>query len=166
MSTAIETFLNGLLLGALYALFGLGLSISLGVMRMINIAHGDLIVVGAYVTSVVMQATGVHALTSLIFVVPIMFGIGWMLQRYLLNYVVGSNLFAPLLVTFGLSIVIQNLLQETFTADTRSLHAEKISQIGFEIAGVSVGLLPLLSAAISVALFALTHAVIANTHYG
>jgi branched-chain amino acid transport system permease protein len=158
--------LNGLLLGAMYALFGLGLSISLGVMRMINIAHGDLIVVGAYVTSVVMQATGVHALTSLIFVVPIMFSIGWMLQRYLLNYVVGSNLFAPLLVTFGLSIVIQNLLQETFTADTRSLHAEQISQIGFEIAGVSVGLLPLLSAAISVALFALTHAVIANTHYG
>ena len=166
MSTAIETFLNGLLLGALYALFGLGLSISLGVMRMINIAHGDLIVVGAYVTSVVMQATGVHALTSLIFVVPIMFGIGWMLQRYLLNYVVGSNLFAPLLVTFGLSIVIQNLLQETFTADTRSLHAEQISQIGFEIAGISVGLLPLLSAAISVALFALTHVLIANTHYG
>jgi branched-chain amino acid transport system permease protein len=166
MTTLIETLLNGLLLGALYALFGLGLSISLGVMRMINIAHGDLIVVGAYITSVVMQAAGVHALTSLVLVVPVMFAIGWTLQRVLLNHVVGRSLFAPLLVTFGLSIVVQNLLQEIFTADTRSLRAEYISQIGFDIGGVSVGLLPLLSAGVSVALFALTHVLIANTHYG
>ena len=166
MATLIETLLNGLMLGALYALFGLGLSISLGVMRMINIAHGDLIVVGAYITSVVMQATGVHALTSLVLVVPVMFAIGWTLQRVLLNHVVGRNLFAPLLVTFGLSIVVQNLLQEIFTADTRSLRAEQISQIGLDLNGVSVGLLPLLSAGTSVALFALTHVLIAKTHYG
>jgi len=166
VTTLIETLLNGLLLGALYALFGLGLSISLGVMRMINIAHGDLIVVGAYITSVVVQATGVHALASLVLVVPVMFAIGWTLQRVLLNHVVGRSLFAPILVTFGLSIVVQNLLQEIFTADTRSLRDEYISQIGFDIGGVSVGLLPLLSAAVSVALFALTHVLIANTHYG
>lgn len=166
MTTLIETLLNGLLLGALYALFGLGLSISLGVMRMINIAHGDLIVVGAYITSVVMQAAGVHALISLVIVVPVMFVIGWTLQRVLLNHVVGRNLFAPLLVTFGLSIVVQNLLQEIFTADTRSLRAEQISQVGFDLNGVSVGLLPLLSAGVSVALFALTHVLITKTHYG
>ena len=166
MSALIETLLNGLLLGALYALFGLGLSISLGVMRMINIAHGDLIVVGAYITSIVMQFAGVHAITSLILVVPLMFVIGWALQRVLLNRVVGGNLFAPLLVTFGLSIVVQNVLQEVFTADTRSLRAENISQIGFDLGGVSVGLLPLLSALVSVALFAITHALIAKTHYG
>ena len=166
MTTWIETLLNGLLLGALYALVGLGLSISLGVMRMINIAHGDMIVVGAYITSIVMQATGVSALTSLVVVVPVMFAIGWALQRFLLNHVVGGNLFAPLLVTFGLSIVVQNLLQEIFTADTRSLRAEPISQIGFEFNGASVGLLPLLSAGVSVALFALTHVLIAKTHYG
>jgi branched-chain amino acid transport system permease protein len=166
MSTMIETLLNGLMLGALYALFGLGLSISLGVMRMINIAHGDLIVVGAYMTSVVMQVTGVHPLTSLILVVPAMFVLGWMLQRLLLNRVVGRNLFAPLLVTFGLSIVVQNLLQETFSADTRSLKAGAIAQVGFDIGGVSVGLLPVLSACVSVALFAVAHVLIACTHFG
>jgi branched-chain amino acid transport system permease protein len=166
MSAFIETLINGLLLGALYALFGLGLSISLGVMRMINIAHGDLIVVGAYITSVVMEVADVHALASLFFVAPIMFIIGWVLQRALFNHVIGRSVFAPLLVTFGLSIVVQNLLQETFTADTRSLRAENISQIGFDIGGVSIGLLPLVSAGVSAGLFALTHAVIASTHYG
>lgn len=166
MPALIETLLNGLLLGALYALFGLGLSISLGVMRMINIAHGDLIVVGAYITSAVMQFADVPALTSLVFVVPAMFAIGLVLQRALLNHVLGRSLFAPLLVTFGLSIVLQNLLQEAFTADTRSLPAEKMSQAGFEVGGVSIGVLPLLSATVSVALYALTHLVIARTHYG
>jgi branched-chain amino acid transport system permease protein len=166
MSAFIETLINGLLLGALYALFGLGLSISLGVMRMINIAHGDLIVLGAYITSVVMEVADVHALASLFFVAPIMFIIGWVLQRALFNHVIGRSVFAPLLVTFGLSIVVQNLLQETFTADTRSLRAENISQIGFDIGGVSIGLLPLVSAGVSAGLFALTHAVIASTHYG
>ena len=166
MTTLIETLINGLLLGALYALFGLGLSISLGVMRMINIAHGDLIVVGAYIASVVTQAAGVHVLTSLVIVVPVMFAIGWLLQRALLNHVVGKNVFAPLLVTFGLSVVTQNLLQEMFTADTRSIQAENISQIGFDIGGVSIGLLPLLSAGVSIGLFALTHAIVGRTHYG
>lgn len=166
MTTLIETLINGLLLGALYALFGLGLSISLGVMRMINIAHGDLIVVGAYIASVVTQAAGVHVLSSLVIVVPVMFAIGWLLQRALLNHVVGKNVFAPLLVTFGLSVVTQNLLQEMFTADTRSIQAENISQIGFDIGGVSIGLLPLLSAGVSIGLFALTHAIVGRTHYG
>ena len=114
MAIACETLIDGLLLGALYALFGLGLSISLGVMRMINIAHGDFIVVGAYLTSLTMQMAGVQPLASLIVVVPAMFMLGWLLQRLLLNRVVGASMFAPLLVTFGLSVIIQNLLQETF----------------------------------------------------
>jgi branched-chain amino acid transport system permease protein len=166
MAVACETLIDGLLLGALYALFGLGLSISLGVMRMINIAHGDFIVVGAYLTSITMQLAGIQPLTSLIVVVPAMFMLGWLLQRLLLNYVVGGSMFAPLLVTFGLSVIIQNLLQETFTADTRSLQAGDIARRGFEVGSVSIGILPLLSAGVAVLLFALTHLLVARTHFG
>jgi branched-chain amino acid transport system permease protein len=166
MAIACETLIDGLLLGALYALFGLGLSISLGVMRMINIAHGDFIVVGAYLTSLTMQLAGVQPLASLIVVVPAMFILGWLLQRLLLNRVVGGSMFAPLLVTFGLSVIIQNLLQETFTADTRSLQAGDIARRGFEVGSISVGILPLLSASVAVLLFALTHLLVARTHFG
>jgi branched-chain amino acid transport system permease protein len=166
MAIACETLIDGLLLGALYALFGLGLSISLGVMRMINIAHGDFIVVGAYLTSLTMQSAGVQPLTSLVVVVPAMFILGWLLQRLLLNYVVGGSMFAPLLVTFGLSVIIQNLLQETFTADTRSLQAGDIARRGFEVGSISIGILPLLSAGVAVLLFALTHLLLARTHFG
>jgi branched-chain amino acid transport system permease protein len=166
MQTAIETVLSGLMLGALYALFGLGLSLSLGVMRMINIAHGDFIVLGAYLCSVVMQFAGVSPLTSLVLVVPAMFVIGWVLQRVLLNRVVGRGTLSPLLLTFGLSIVLQNLLQEIFTADTRSLQAGDVALQGFDLGGVSVGLLPLVSTVVSVVVFAGTHWLIAHSHWG
>lgn len=166
MQTAIETVLSGLMLGALYALFGLGLSLSLGVMRMINIAHGDFIVLGAYLCSVAMQFAGVSPLASLVLVVPAMFLIGWVLQRVLLNRVVGRGTLSPLLLTFGLSIVLQNLLQEIFTADTRSLQAGDVALQGFDLGGVSVGLLPLVSTVVSVVVFAGTHGLIAHSHWG
>jgi branched-chain amino acid transport system permease protein len=166
MQIAAETILNGLMLGALYALFGLGLSLSLGVMRLINIAHGDLIVVGAYVTSVAMGLLGVDAIASLVVVVPAMFGLGWLMQMLLLNRVVGRGPLAPLLLTFGLSIVLQNLLQEIFTADTRSLRVGNLALRGFSLAGVSIGVLPLISMLASVALLGATHWLINSTPFG
>jgi branched-chain amino acid transport system permease protein len=166
MTTAVETLLNGLALGALYALFGLGLSLSLGVMRMINIAHGDLIVLGAYVTSAVTEHTGLGPLSSLILVAPAMFAFGWVLQFALLNRIMGRGPLSPLLLTFGLSIILQNLLQQLFTADTRSLRAGDIAQRGFDVGGISVGLLPSLSAIISILLFVATDWVIRYTHFG
>ena len=166
MQIMAETFLNGLMLGALYAVFGLGLSLSLGVMRMINIAHGDLIVVGAYLTSVVMSAIGIGPFAALVLVVPMMFGLGWVMQILLLNRVVGRDALAPLLLTFGLSIVLQNILQELFTADTRSLQAGDLASLGFEFGGVSIGVLPLLSTAASFALLGVTHWLIGHTHFG
>jgi branched-chain amino acid transport system permease protein len=166
MQIAAETILNGLMLGALYALFGLGLSLSLGVMRLINIAHGDLIVVGAYVTSVAMGLLGVDAIPSLVVVVPAMFGLGWLMQMLLLNRVVGRGPLAPLLLTFGLSIVLQNLLQEIFTADTRSLRVGDLALRGFSLAGVSIGVLPLISMLASIALLGATHWLINSTPFG
>ncbi|WP_343650128.1 branched-chain amino acid ABC transporter permease [Herbaspirillum sp.] len=162
----IETFINGITLGALYGLFGLGLSLSLGVMRMINIAHGDLIVLGAYLASIVMAALHCGPFTSLLVVLPVMFCIGWLLQRCLLNFVVGLDPLAPLLLTFGLSIVLQNLFQEIFTADTRSLPSGDISLAGFQLAGVSLGLLPVLTTVISVLVFAIVSLLLSRTSVG
>jgi branched-chain amino acid transport system permease protein len=166
MHTFLETLFGGLMLGALYALFGLGLSLSLGVMKMINIAHGDLIVLGAYLCSTVMQMAGAGPFVSLLAVVPLMFGIGYVLQRLLLNRVVGKGTLSPLLLTFGLSIILQNVLQEVFTADTRSLQAGDFALRGFDLGGVAIGLLPLVSTLISVAIFACTHWLIGHSHLG
>jgi len=96
----------------------------------------------------------------------VMFGLGWSMQMFLLNRVVGRSLFAPLLLTFGISIVLQNLLQEMFTADTRSLRAGELALLGVSPAGISIGVLPLLSAVVSVALLGTTHWLIENTHFG
>jgi branched-chain amino acid transport system permease protein len=161
-----ELLINGLLLGALYALFALGLSLSLGVMKMINLAHGDFIVLGAYVAGATMAATGWPALATLVVVLPAMFALGWMLQIGLLNRVVGAQELSPLLVTFGLSVVIQNLLLEVFSANTRSLSSGDLALQGLRLGEVSIGLLPLLIAGVSVALYAATHAVVALTHWG
>lgn len=166
MSNLLELVLNGLMLGSLYALFALGLSLSLGVMKMINLAHGDLIVLGAYVASVSAGALKIPALATLVVVLPVMFLLGWALQKGLLNRVVGANPLSPLLVTFGLSVVIQNLLLEVFTADTRSLQSGELAMMGLNLGGVSVGVLPLLITAVSVGIYAVTHAVVAHTHAG
>ena len=166
MSNYIELLLNGLMLGSLYALFALGLSLSLGVMKMINLAHGDFIVLGAYVAAMSMGALGLGALTSLVVVVPVMFVLGWLLQAGLLNRVVGSNPLSPLLVTFGLSVVIQNLLQTYFTANTRSLPSDGLALQGLHFGEVSVGVLPLIITAVSVAIYALTHNLVAHSHWG
>jgi branched-chain amino acid transport system permease protein len=147
--------LQGVLIGGLYAMFAAGLSLIFGVMRLVNIAHGDLIVLAAYVSLVVTQAMGVDPLTSLLLVVPIMAVIGYALQRGLLNRTLGDDLLPPLLVTFGLSIIIQNGLLELFTADSRRLQAGAIEVQAFELLqGVWIGVLPLLQFAIAVAVIA------------
>lgn len=166
MSAALELLLNGVMLGSLFALFGLGLSLSLGVMRMINLAHGDLIVLGAYVAGASMTAFGLGALACLVVVLPAMFALGWLLQTGLLNRVVGANPLSPLLVTFGLSIVIQNLLLELFSANTRSLPSGELALQGLSVGDLSIGVLPLLITAISLGIYALTWALVARSHWG
>jgi branched-chain amino acid transport system permease protein len=162
----VELLINGLMLGALYALFALGLSLSLGVMKMINLAHGDFIVLGAYLAGATMSATGWPALATVAVVLPVMFAIGWLLQTGLLNRVVGAHELSPLLVTFGLSVVVQNLLMEVFSANTRSLPSGELSLQGLRLGDVSIGLLPLLITAVSIGLYAATHMLVARTHLG
>jgi len=147
----LNVILQGVLIGGLYAMFAAGLSLIFGVMRLVNIAHGDLIVLAAYVSLLVTQAFGVDPLTSLLLVVPIMALIGYALQRGLLNQTLGDDLLPPLLVTFGLSIIIQNGLLELFTADSRKLQAGALEvQTVQLVQGVWVGFLPFIQFIVAV----------------
>lgn len=155
MTLWLNIILQGVLVGGLYAMFAAGLSLIFGVMRLVNIAHGDLIVLAAYVALMATTATGLDPLTSLVIVVPVMALVGYALQRGLLNRTLGDDLLPPLLVTFGLSIIIQNGLLELFTADSRKLQAGAIEVAAFQaIPGVWVGALPLIQFAVAVAVIA------------
>jgi branched-chain amino acid transport system permease protein len=146
-----NVILQGVLIGGLYAMFAAGLSLIFGVMRLVNIAHGDLIVLAAYVSLMVTQGLGVDPLTSLLLVVPAMAVIGYALQRGLLNRTLGDDLLPPLLVTFGLSIIIQNGLLELFTADSRKLQAGAIEIQTFQLVqGVWIGILPFIQFIVAV----------------
>ncbi|MFC0386951.1 branched-chain amino acid ABC transporter permease [Muricoccus vinaceus] len=151
----INAIIQGVLLGGLYGLFAAGLSLIFGVMRLVNIAHGDLIVLAAYLALVVTQALGIGPLPSLLLVVPLMAGIGYGLQRLLLNRALGDDLLPPLLVTFGLSVIIQNGLLEVFSADSQRLQAGAIEVAALPLGGgLAVGVLPLLQFGVAVAAIA------------
>jgi branched-chain amino acid transport system permease protein len=124
-------------------------------MRLVNIAHGDLIVLAAYVALVATDTLGVNPLVSLVVVVPLMALFGYALQRGILTRTLGPDVLPPLLVTFGLSVIIQNALLELFTADSRKLQAGPIEVDSIQIAaGLAVGTLPLIQFAVAVAVIA------------
>ncbi|MGB6760669.1 MAG: branched-chain amino acid ABC transporter permease [Xanthobacteraceae bacterium] len=151
----INVILQGILVGGLYAMFAAGLSLIFGVMRLVNIAHGDLIVLAAYVALVTTQTLGIGPLTALIIVVPVMALIGYALQWFVLNRTLGDDLLPPLLVTFGLSVIIQNGLLTLFTADSVKLQAGDIEVATIRLTdGIYVGVLPLLQFAVAVAVIA------------
>src|SRR5215470_19035107 len=151
----INVILQGVLVGGLYAMFAAGLSLIFGVMRLVNIAHGDLIVLAAYIALVVTQTLGIGPLTALIVVVSVMAAIGYVLQWFVLNRTLGDDLLPPLLVTFGLSVIIQNGLLTAFTADSVKLQAGGIEVATNRLAeGLYVGVLPLLQFAVAVAVIA------------
>lgn len=147
----IDTLAQGLLLGGLYALFAAGLSLVFGIMRLVNLAHGDLIILGAYLILAIVTATGLHPFLAVLLAAPVMFGLGWLLQTHLLNRVLGADILPPLLVTFGLSVVIQNGLLSGFTADSRKLVAGSIEAQSVDLGPVTLGVMPLLTFASAVA---------------
>ena len=152
MTEWINVIVQGVLVGGLYAMFAAGLSLIFGIMRLVNIAHGDLIVLAAYLALVVSTSLGLDPIASLAIVVPLMAAIGYVLQRALLNRTLGDDLLPPLLVTFGLSVIIQNGLLEVFTADSVRLQAGAIEVASIPIVpGISIGVLPLLQFVAAVA---------------
>ncbi|RWA56427.1 ABC transporter permease [Cupriavidus sp. UYMSc13B] len=153
MNTLLNILIQGVLLGALYALFAMGQSLVFGVMRLTNIAHGDFIVLLAFLLFALTAIAKLPLAVAIMLLVVIAFIAGYVLQYAVLNRVSSRDPLPSLMVTFGLSIVIQNVLQELFSADPRS-----VGTGGFESqslllpAGISVGYLPLLTLAVTVAM--------------
>jgi branched-chain amino acid transport system permease protein len=163
----LNTIVQGVLLGGLYAMFAAGLSLIFGVMRLVNVAHGDLIVLAAYLALVTTGALGIDPLLSLIFVVPLMAAIGYALQKFLLNETLGDDLLPPLLVTFGLSVIIQNGLLEIFSADSQKLQAGPIEVQSLRLANeLNIGVLPLLQFVLAIALIGCLQFVFYRTAIG
>lgn len=150
----VNAIIQGTLLGGLYALFAAGLSLIFGVMRLVNIAHGDLIILAAYMGLSTTMILGVHPLLALVFVVPAMGAFGYVLQRGILNKTLGTDILPPLLVTFGLSVIIQNGLLEIYTADPQKLSAGALETASVSIGDLSLGVLPVLTFAAAVLVIA------------
>ncbi|HKA46766.1 MAG TPA: branched-chain amino acid ABC transporter permease [Methyloceanibacter sp.] len=152
MTEWANVVVQGVLIGGLYAMFAAGLSLIFGIMRLVNIAHGDFIVLAAYLALVASTTLGLNPILALVIVAPLMAALGYVLQRLLLNRTLGDDLLPPLLVTFGLSVIIQNGLLELFTADSRRLQAGAIEVASVPIVpGIAIGVLPLLQFALAVA---------------
>lgn len=134
MTELISTIVQGILIGGLYALFAAGLSLVFGIMRVVNLAHGDLIVAGSFVGFACVNTLGLHPMFALLLTPVVMAGAGYALQRTILNPTIGQDILPPLLVTFGVSIILQNALLQLFSADNR-----KISLGGLETSSLKIG---------------------------
>lgn len=162
----INALIQGILLGGLYALFAAGLSLIFGVMRLVNIAHGDMIVLAAYVGLTTTLFFGIHPLVALPVVMAVMAALGYLLQRTVLNQTLGEDILPPLLVTFGFSVIIQNALLETYTADPQSINAGSLETASVSMGGLSLGVLPLITFAFAIIVIALLQWVFYHTALG
>ncbi|WMS44588.1 branched-chain amino acid ABC transporter permease [Acuticoccus sp. MNP-M23] len=146
-----DTLIQGILLGGLYALFATGLSLIFGVMRLVNLAHGDLMVVAAFAILIGVEALGLPIIVAAVLGGIAMFAFGYLLQSFLLNRTLGKDILPPLLVTFGLSIILQNGMLEAFSADTRRLPFGALGDASIALGGgLAVGVVPLLTFASAV----------------
>ena len=151
----INAIVQGVLLGGLYALFAAGLSLIFGVMRLVNIAHGDFIVLAAFLGLTITTTIGVHPLAAMLVLIPVMALLGYALQRLILNRTLGDDILPPLLVTFGLSDIVQNALLEFYSATPRKMNAGAIETASLSLPGdISIGVLPVIIFATAVAVIA------------
>jgi len=164
----VETIINGVLYGGLYGLLGVGLALIVGVMRVVNLAHGEFIVLSAFVgVSLAGVLPSPHPLLLLVPVAVIAFGLGFLLQALLVNRVVTRpDPFAAILLTFGVAVVMRNLMVEVFGADPRHLPSGRLAQASVSVAGLPIGVLPIVILALSVTLFTTLQLLLTRTRFG
>lgn len=163
-----QTVLNGVFLGALYGLLGLGLALVFGVVRIVNIAHGEFIVLAAFLGLGLNHLfPGVSPLLMLLPDVIIAFGFGYVLQAALVNRVAANpDPTVPMLLAFGISFALRNLMVELFGVNPRTLASGWLSSAGFQVGGFTIGVLPLITLVIAVALFTAAQLVLNRTEFG
>jgi len=111
----------GILLGGLYIIIALGLSLVFGVMRLVNLAHGDLVILGSYLSYTIFTSLGLDPILSLVITIPVLFGLGFLIQQYLLRRAFSISGEAPLIIAFGISLILQNFNQVIWTPLSRGI---------------------------------------------
>jgi branched-chain amino acid transport system permease protein len=163
----LNAVVQGVLLGGRYALLACGLSLMFGVMRIVNLAHGVLAVAAAYAALWLVQHTALPAFATLLVVVPVFALVGYALQRGLFNRALRAGELSPLLVSFGVAVVLTNGLQEGFSANTRSIDIGELGTSSIRIAdGLSVGVFSLLTFVVGVAVVVALREFLARTATG
>lgn len=163
----IDQIVQATLLGGLYAMFALGLAISVGVLRFINVAHGDIIVLMSFLMLTLSQSLGIPVPLALAILIPTGGIFGWLLQRGILQRAASKNELQIILITFGLSTVIQNGLLEVYGADTRKVTAGGIEMASLKLVdGLSVGVLPLIIFIVACLLIVALEQVLYKTNMG
>jgi branched-chain amino acid transport system permease protein len=148
-----QTFINGILLGGLYGLIGLGLSINFGIMRVVHLAHGDFVVLGAYFLVVGLVPAGIPPLLGAVMVVPVLFAVGLVVQRLLIQRTLGRGVLPPLIVTFGLSMILENALLLVVSADARTLRSP-LAHAGIPIGELTIPVVRLVDFGVGLACLA------------
>ena len=164
----LQTIVNGLLLGGLYGLFGLGLALVFGVMRVVNLAHGEFIVLAAYGgATLAALAPGVPPLVWVLPVAAAAFGLGVVLQAVLVNRTVrAGDPLTPVLLTFGIAVVLRNLMVEVFGTDPRALDGGAFTRAGFDLLGLRIALFPLAVLLLAAAMFLGLQWLLVRTRWG
>lgn len=164
--TWVDAIIQGLLLGGLYAQYAIGMALMFGVMRIVNIAHGDLVILLALIGVSMAGAWGGGLESLILMLVPLGAIVGWVLQRGVLNRVVGSDPLRSLIATFGLSIALQNLMLQVWSADTRSISAGALSTMSVKVGPLFIGILPMIILMCGIVLTAGLDAVLRTTSFG
>ncbi|MQT15587.1 branched-chain amino acid ABC transporter permease [Segnochrobactrum spirostomi] len=161
-----DAVVQGILLGGMYAQYALGMALMFGVMRIVNISHGDLVILLSLVGISMATAWGLAPVTVLLILVPLAVIMGWLLQKAILNKVVGSDPLPSLIATFGLSIALQNLMLQIWSANSRSLPGGGLESQSIDIGGLYIGLLPLIVLAVATGLTGGLDLMLKRTRFG
>lgn len=163
----VNAVVQGLLLGGSYALLACGLSLMFGVMKIVNLAHGALAVVAAYLALALIEHTGLPPFATLIVVVPAFAVVGYALQRGLLNRALKFGELSPLLVTFGLSVIVANGLQQHYSADSKAIDIGSLATASLNpVGGVSIGTFSLMTLVVAVVVIGVIQLFLARTRTG
>ncbi len=160
-----QTLVNGLMLGGTFALIGLGFSIVWGIMNLINIAHGEFIMLGAYTTYFLYTLFGIDPFLTLPISMFVLFVLGYILERGIVNWVIRAPLLVKFLLTFGISLALQSIALQLFTGDYRSV-TTSYSGAGLEFGGIKIAYIRLAALVLSIVLVALFHLFLTRTRLG
>jgi len=168
MSEIVNVIIQGLLIGGFYAILAAGLATAFGVMRIVNLAHGDLLVFSAFVILFLIETfTSLPLLVVATVAIGLLFILGYLFQKLIVNKTMGKEILPPLLVTFGLSMIIQNGLLESFSADSRKINLGELDSLSFSLTSdIHIGILPLITFASAIVLLIALQFFIAKTRTG